>query len=188
MKNIMITMILLVMNFSAMANENNVSNACPAFLAEKVNRLNSSEQVDLCEVTKGKVVLVVNTASHCGFTPQFKALEALHQQYKSQNLVVLGFPSDDFFQEENEQDKIADICFVNYGVNFIMLEPVHVWGNNAHTIFRHLAEKSATPKWNFYKYVVSDNWENVQVFNSKVKPDDASLVIAIESALKKNNI
>lgn len=164
------------------------SEQCPSYLKGPIKKLNSSETVNLCELTQGKVLLIVNTASNCGFTPQFKALEQVHQRYQEQGLVVLGFPSDDFFQEEAKQEKIADVCFVNYGVSFTMLEPVNVWGRNANTIFRHLAEKSTSPKWNFYKYIVSENGEQVKAFNSKVKPTSATLIEALEQALNNQGI
>ena len=128
-------------------------------------------------------MLIVNTASHCGFTPQFTALEALHKEYQEQGLVVIGFPSDDFFQEEDDEKDTADICFVNYGVTFTMLSPVHVYGSEAHPIFKALAEKTTAPKWNFYKYLVSADGKTVKHFNSRVKPDSDMLVSAINKIL-----
>jgi len=156
---------------------------CAAFLNHEIRKLHSSEKVDLCELTAGKSVLIVNTASHCGYTPQFKGLEALHKKYSDKGLVVLGFPSDDFFQEEDDEKDTAEICYVNYGVTFTMLNTVHVWGSNAHPIFDHLGDKTVSPKWNFYKYLVTDNGNKIKFFNSKVTPDDSDFVSAIEASL-----
>ncbi|MCL2913318.1 glutathione peroxidase [Shewanella corallii] len=156
---------------------------CPEYLNYEAKRLHSSERVNLCELTQGKPVLIVNTASNCGFTPQFKQLEALNQKYKDKGLVVIGFPSDDFFQEEDDEKKTADVCYLNYGVKFTMLSPSAVRGGDANPVFKYLNDKSASPKWNFYKYVVSGDGEQVQQFNSRVTPDSEELTQAIESVL-----
>ncbi|ABN62504.1 glutathione peroxidase [Shewanella baltica OS117] len=156
---------------------------CPEYLNLEVRKLHSEETVNLCELTQGKPVLIVNTASNCGYTPQFKALEALHENYKDKGLVVIGFPSDDFFQEENDEKDTAKVCYINYGVTFTMLSTSAVRGSDANSVFKYLAEKTGAPKWNFYKYVVSGDGAVVQQFNSKVKPDSEELKQAIESVL-----
>ncbi|WP_350432806.1 glutathione peroxidase [Shewanella sp. H8] len=156
---------------------------CPDYLNVEARKLHSKENINLCELTQGKAVLIVNTASHCGFTPQFEALEALHKQYADQGLVVIGFPSDDFFQEEKDEAKTADVCFINYGVTFTMVATSPVKGSEANSVFKYLADKSAAPKWNFYKYLVSGDGQTVQQFNSRVKPDSDELKKAIESIL-----
>ncbi len=156
---------------------------CAPFLQHTVRKLHSSERVDLCALTAEKTVLVVNTASHCGFTPQFKGLEALHKRYQAQGLVVIGFPSDDFFQEEDDEKDTANVCFVNYGVTFTMLNTVEVRGDGAHPIFVHLAEKSTAPKWNFYKYLISADGKRVKHFNSRVTPESEAFVMALEAEL-----
>jgi glutathione peroxidase len=156
---------------------------CPEYLKVKARKLHSENVIDLCELTQGKTVLIVNTASNCGFTPQFKALEALHKKYQAQGLVVIGFPSDDFFQEEKDEAKTADVCFINYGVNFTMLATSAVRGSDVNSVFKHLNAKSASPKWNFYKYLVSADGETVQQFNSRVKPDSIELTQAIDALL-----
>ncbi|MGI2220108.1 glutathione peroxidase [Shewanella oncorhynchi] len=156
---------------------------CPEYLNLKVRKLHSEETVNLCELTQGKPVLIVNTASNCGYTPQFKALETLHENYKDKGLVVIGFPSDDFFQEENDEKDTAKVCYINYGVTFTMLSTSAVRGSDANSVFKYLAEKTGAPKWNFYKYVVSGDGAVVQQFNSKVKPDSEELKQAIESVL-----
>lgn len=159
------------------------SQSCPTFLKHTVKRLNSSKSVDICKQYQGKTLLIVNTASNCGFTPQFKALEALYQEYKDQGLVVLGFPSDDFFQEEDQEKDTAKVCYVNYGVTFPMFTTVNVRGDDAHPIFAHLGEKTASPYWNFYKYLVSADGQNIQRFNSKTEPQSEILIKAIKAQL-----
>ncbi|MGX9460172.1 glutathione peroxidase [Shewanella sp. A14] len=156
---------------------------CPDYLNVEARKLHSKDNVNLCELTQGKAVLIVNTASHCGFTPQFEALEALHKQYADKGLVVIGFPSDDFFQEEKDEAKTADVCFINYGVTFTMVATSPVRGRDANSVFKYLGDKSAAPKWNFYKYLVSGDGQTVQQFNSRVKPDSQELKNAIESVL-----
>ena len=157
--------------------------SCPDYLNIEARKLHSEENVNLCELTQGKSVLIVNTASNCGFTPQFKALEALHQEYKDKGLVVIGFPSDDFFQEEKDEAKTADVCFLNYGVTFTMVATSPVRGSDANSVFEHLNAKTSAPKWNFYKYLVSGDGEIVTQFNSRVKPDSEELKNAIEKQL-----
>jgi len=159
------------------------SSQCLAFMQHREKKLHASEQINLCTLTAGKAVLIVNTASHCGFTPQFTGLEALHKKYQDKGLVVIGFPSNDFFQEEDEEKDTADICFVNYGVTFTMLSPVHVFGSDVHPIFKHLADKTTAPKWNFYKYLVSADGKTVKHFNSRVAPDSDVFINAINDII-----
>ena len=172
---------LLALPFSVLAQD------CPDYLNVEMRKLHSTEQINLCELTQGKPVLIVNTASNCGFTPQFEALEQLQQQYKEQGLVIIGFPSDDFFQEENDEAKTADVCYINYGVTFTMLATSEVRGSDANSVFQYLTEQSASPKWNFYKYLVSGDGKQVQQFNSRVKPDSKELIEAINLTLKNEN-
>lgn len=157
--------------------------SCPSYLNVEMRKLHSKDSINLCELTQGKPVLIVNTASNCGYTSQFKALEALHKQYKDKGLVVIGFPSDDFFQEENDEKDTAKVCYINYGVTFTMLATSGVRGDDANSVFQYLADKSASPKWNFYKYLVSADGTQVQQFNSKVEPESPQLIQAIESVL-----
>ena len=159
------------------------STVCPDYLKVTINKLHSSESVDLCQLTQGKPVLIVNTASHCGFTPHFKQLEAIHQKYQSKGLVVIGFPSDDFFQEEDDEKDTADICYINYGVTFTMLSTSAVRGSDVNSVFKHLANKSTKPKWNFYKYLVDGSGSNVQAFSPRVAPDDDKFILALETLL-----
>ncbi len=157
--------------------------ACPDYLEESMRKLHSQDQVNLCEIQAGRPMLVVNTASHCGYTPQFKGLEALHQKYGEQGLVVIGFASDDFRQEAKDEASAADVCYVNYGVTFTMLAPSHVKGPEANPVFKALAEQSKAPGWNFNKYLVDASGVVVQQFDGGTTPDSKIMQQAIESVL-----
>ena len=148
--------------------------------------LAGKKPVNLQLVHGGKVLLVVNTASKCGFTPQFEALEALHAKYKEQGFAVLGFPSGDFMNQEYADEKdIQEFCTLTYGVKFPMFEKVHVKGADATPLYRDLAKATGeAPKWNFHKYVIGRDGRVVASFGSKAKPDDKAVVDAIEAALK----
>jgi glutathione peroxidase len=156
---------------------------CPAFLDHEFSKLHSSQSVNLCETVAGHPLLIVNTASHCGFTPQFRGLEALHRKYQARGLVVVGFPSDDFNQEAKDEAKTADICYVNYGVTFTMLAPSAVTGKEANSVFRELNRRAGEPSWNFNKYLVSADGKSVQRFESDVTPDSPQLTRAVEQML-----
>lgn len=149
----------------------------------ELRRLHSSETVNLREHLAGQPLLIVNTASHCGFTGQFSGLEQLHQTYAEAGLRVVGFPSNDFRQEAADEADTAAVCFVNYGVSFDMFAPISVRGADAHPIFRELARQSQAPRWNFYKYLVNRDGEVVQVFSSMTSPDSDRLRNAIERLL-----
>ncbi len=157
--------------------------ACPAFLDHDFQKLRSRESVNLCEAAAGKPLLVVNTASHCGFTSQFEGLEAVHQKYKDRGLFVVGFPSDDFRQEADTEAETAEVCFVNYGVTFTMLAPTAVKGAEANPVFSELGARTQAPNWNFNKYLVSADGKVVQRFPGKVEPQSAELTAAIENLL-----
>lgn len=156
---------------------------CPALLQGELQQLRSKEQIDLCQRFAGKPLVVVNTASHCGFAPQFTGLEALYQRYKSQGLEVLGVPSNDFKQESADTSETAKVCFINYGVTFAMSEPQRVSGDEAVPLFRQLAEQSSAPRWNFYKYVVGRDGKVIASFSSLTKPDSEDLIEAVEKAI-----
>ncbi len=163
-----------------------LASECPAVLQHELPKLRSKDSVDLCQTFQGKALVVVNTASHCGFTPQFKGLEALYQRYKDDGLEVLGVPSDDFFQESDDEAETAEVCYVNYGVTFTMTQTQAVRGRDATPLFRELAEQAGqAPRWNFYKYVVDRQGRVVAHFSSKVKPDDPRLIAAVEKALAR---
>lgn len=158
--------------------------ACPALLDKTFPRLQDEKPQSLCQYS-GKVLLVVNTASYCGFTDQFKGLEALHAKYKERGLVVLGFPSNDFGnQEPGNGQQIADFCANTYGVKFPMFAKSSVRGEQANPLFVELAKASGTrPKWNFYKYLVGRNGQVIDAYSSMTSPDDRDLVRDIEKAL-----
>lgn len=172
----------LMILFSSLFSVEVQAETCDDFTNVSMRKLHSEESVNFCEF-KDKPLLIVNTASNCGFTDQFKDLEALHKKYKDQGLVVIGFPSDDFFQEENDEADTAEVCFVNYGVTFTMLATTTVRGDDANPIFKHLNAQTSSPNWNFYKYLVSADRKTVQRFNSRTKPLSANLTQAIENSL-----
>lgn len=157
--------------------------ACPTYLEGEYRKLHSTDDIDLCKLTEGKPVLVVNTASHCGYTSQFKGLEALNKKYQDRGLVVVGFASNDFNQEAKDEAEAAGICFVNFGVTFTMLSPTHVRGDDANALFKTLAAKTSAPKWNFNKYLIDKNGKVVEHFGSSVNPEDETLTKAIEKLL-----
>ncbi len=157
--------------------------ACPALLKQDVLRLQDEKPQSLCQYS-GKVVVVVNTASFCGFTSQYEGLEALHSKYKDKGLVVLGFPSNDFSQETGSNKQIADFCANTFGVKFPMFTKTTVSGKDASPLFQQLSAKSGTtPKWNFYKYVIGRDGQSVVSFNSMAAPDSRQFVKEIEKQL-----
>jgi glutathione peroxidase len=178
-----LTPFVLAASFLFVAGPAAAAEACPAFLDHEFKKLRSRDSVNLCEAAAGKTLLVVNTASHCGYTRQFEGLEALHQKYKDGGLFVVGFPSDDFKQEADTEAETAEVCFVNYGVTFTMLSPTSVKGADANPVFAELAARTEAPAWNFNKYLVSADGKVVQHFASKVKPESAELTGAIEKLL-----
>jgi glutathione peroxidase len=156
---------------------------CPSALNFTVERLQDEKPQNLCQYA-GKVVLVVNTASYCGFTPQYKGLEALYDQYKDRGLVVLGFPSNDFSQEPDGNQQIADFCENTYGVKFPMFTKTAVKGSQATPLFKWLIKRTNTaPKWNFYKYLISRDGQNVESFGSLTGPQDRAFIARVEDAL-----
>lgn len=158
--------------------------ACPPLLNNTQQRLHSSEQVELCQFA-GKPLLIVNTASYCGFTGQFEGLEALWQELRDDDLVVLGFPSNDFKQEDDDEAVTAEVCYVNYGVSFTMLSPSAVSSGTVNPVFAELARQGAAPpRWNFHKYVVDRDGQLVAEFGSRTTPDDPALRSAIHEAIE----
>ncbi|WP_457333142.1 glutathione peroxidase [Rhizobacter sp. P5_C2] len=161
--------------------------SCPALLNRQALRLQDEKPQNLCQYA-GQVVVIVNTASFCGFTPQYKGLEALYQRYRDRGLVVLGFPSNDFGSQEPGSSKdIADFCENTFGVKFPMFTKTRVAesaGAQVDPLYVELRRRTgAAPKWNFHKYVVSRDGNAVQSFASTVEPDDAAFVREIERQL-----
>ena len=154
-------------------------------LAHDYRTLAGKQRVNLQKTYGGKVLLVVNTASKCGFTPQFEALEAINAKYQSQGFVVLGFPSNDFMgQDPGSEKEIKEFCTLTYGVKFPMFEKVHVKGVDATAIYRDFKEVTGdVPAWNFHKFLIDRNGVVIGSFPSKVKPDDPQIIAKIEAAL-----
>ncbi len=156
---------------------------CPPLLAHSAPRLQDEAPQNLCQYA-GRVLLVVNTASYCGYTSQYEGLEALHARYAARGLVVLGFPSNDFNQEPADNKAIAEFCFNTYGVRFPMFAKTSVVGRTAHPFFAALARASGqAPKWNFHKYLVDRDGRVVADFPSAVAPLDRRLTERIEQLL-----
>ena len=155
--------------------------ACPALLDRQMQTLDERTQ-SLCEYT-GKVLLVVNTASECGYTPQYDGLEALYRKYKARGLVVLGFPMNDFgAQEPGSNKEISAFCVNQYAIDFPMFAKTALGTN---PFYGGLAKASGQqPKWNFHKYLIGRDGQQVQSFPSAVEPDDPKLIAAIEQLLK----
>jgi len=157
--------------------------ACPALLNHSLPRLQDDQPQSLCQYA-GKAVLAVNTASACGYTPQYEGLQKLHERYAARGLVIVGFPSDDFRQEPKNNKGIADFCFDVYGVRFPMFAKSGVVGQTANPFFAALArETGEAPKWNFHKYLVDRQGRAVAAFPSAVEPLDRRLTSRIEQLL-----
>lgn len=158
---------------------------CPALLDHSFSGLLDGKPQSLCQY-QGKVVLVVNTASFCGFTSQYEGLETLHARLKDRSLVVVGFPSNDFGEQEPGNDKeIADFCRLTYGVQFPMMGKTAVKGRNANPFYRRLAEiTDSRPQWNFPKYLIDRDATRVLAFDSFTRPDDKKLLSKIDEFLK----
>ena len=157
--------------------------ACPASLRHTFPRLQDEKPQSLCQYS-GKVALVVNTASYCGFTPQYQGLEALYAKYKDQGLVVLGFPSNDFSQEGGSNKDIADFCENTFGVKFPMFGKSSVRGADANPLFRQLAEKTGRqPLWNFHKYLIGRDGAILASYTSLTDPTDKTLLRDIQKQL-----
>ena len=159
------------------------SASCPALLKQSFKRLQDEAPQDLCQYAV-KVVLVVNTASYCGYTKQYEGLEKLYAKYSPRGLVVLGFPSNDFKQEAASTKEIAELCYNTYGVKFPMFAPTAVSGAKANPLHAALAQQTGKePKWNFTKYLIGRDGKVIEHFPSKVTPEDPALVGKIEGAL-----
>jgi glutathione peroxidase len=132
---------------------------------------------------KGKKILIVNTASECGLTPQYKDLEAIYEKYKNKNFIIVGFPANNFgSQEPGSNEQIAKFCQLNYGVTFPMMSKISVKGNDKHPVYQFLTQKSknglqdSEVEWNFQKYLINEEGELVKVLSPRVLPTDAAIV------------
>lgn len=175
MKQIFLILILILVTNMANAN-------CDHLYDHQLITL-QGKKINLCDY-QDKPVLVVNTASKCGFTPQFDALESLYSQYQSQGLLVVGFPSNDFKQELSSDKEIGDFCKLTYAVKFPMITKSSVTGVNANPLYKALTKTTGqAPMWNFYKYLIMPNASKVYVYSSDVKPNAKEIVSRIEAAL-----
>ena len=157
---------------------------CAPLLNFSARTLDGKETVDFCKSYRKQVVLVVNTASQCGYTGQLKGLEALYQAYRGQGLVVLGFPSNDFRQEQGSASDTERVARKEYGTTFPLFERSAVSGTEASPFFKELAKASGvTPAWNFQKYLIGRNGKIIKVYPSNVAPDDPLFRIELEAAL-----
>lgn len=157
--------------------------SCPALLDQTFPRLQDEKPQSLCQYA-GKVLLVVNTASYCGFTPQYQGLEDLYSRYRERGLVVLGFPSNDFAQESGSNKDIADFCENTFGVKFPMFAKSSVRGSDANPLFRQLARQTGRqPLWNFHKYLIGRDGQVVAQYASTTTPQDKAFVARIEQLL-----
>ena len=179
---------LLVLAFgassSAQAAAPQSARACSKLLQKTFKRLQDDAPQDLCQYA-GRVLLVVNTASYCGFTSQYEGLERLHAERKDKGLVVLGFPSNDFGQQEPGSSKqIADFCANTYGVKFPMFEKSVVSGSGANQLYRELGQATGkTPQWNFHKYLIDRDGKVISSYASMVSPQDKRLLTDVDRAL-----
>ena len=156
--------------------------ACPALLDRKMQTLDERTQ-SLCDYA-GKVLLVVNTASQCGYTPQYEGLEALYRKYQAKGLVVLGFPSNDFgAQEPGSNKEISQFCVNQYAIDFPMFARTELKANPLYADL--LRATGQAPRWNFHKYLVDRKGARVQSYGTRVEPSDAKLVNAIERLLEE---
>ena len=170
------TLISLSVSHSALAS-------CAPWLQHNLKQLHSGKPLDLCAVTAGKPLLLVNMCSHCGFTGQFEGLEELHKEYKDQGLVIIGFPSNAFNQAALNEEEAAKVCFYNFGVTFLMSETIAVKGTSAHPVFQHLEQQKGEPSWNFNKYLVDKDGSVVERYKQWTSPTSSTLTNAIEKLL-----
>lgn len=160
-----------------------LAQACPGLLDHRYTSL-QGKPVNLCDFA-GRPILVVNTASKCGYTPQFEKLEALHNRYRGRGLVVLGFPSNDFNQELGTNREIAEFCKLTYFVEFPMIEKGTVTGAGANPLFKQLAAATGlAPSWNFHKYLIAPDGKTVYSFGTQVEPDSREIVGRLRPMLK----
>jgi glutathione peroxidase len=160
------------------------TDGCPTVLNHTFNRLQTGKPESLCQY-RGKVVLIVNTASFCGYTHQYEGLEALYRKYKDRGLIVVGFPSNDFGgQEPGTNHEIAEFCRLTYGVEFPMFEKSSVTSIRTNPLYAELlARTGQSPQWNFHKYLVDRDGYRVTSFDSRVEPDNRELIAALERLL-----
>jgi len=178
-KIVLLVGVLISMNVSA--------KECSPLLDFDVRSLNDKAVVNLCEAYQGKVIMIVNTASRCAYTDQYESLEKLYEQYKADGLVVLGFPSNDFGQQEpGNEYQIKSFCRTTYGVQFPMFAKTRVSERYADPLYKQLASVAGTyPKWNFHKYLIDRNGQLVASYRSGIDPLDKSVIEEINKQVRK---
>ena len=181
---LVMTWVFALLAFLAGIQAAQAAPSCSPLLSQTFPRLQDDVPQNLCQY-QGKVILVVNTASFCGFTSQYEGLEKIYAKYKDRGFVVLGFPSNDFGQHETGSNKeIADFCKNTYDVKFPMFAKSSVSGSNPNPLFKMLIAKTGTtPKWNFYKYLIDRNGNVIDSYGSMTKPTSSSLTSEIEKLL-----
>ena len=164
-----------------------IAKECSPLLDFDVRSLNEQSEVNLCEAYQGKVIMIVNTASKCAYTDQYESLETLYRQYKEDGLVVLGFPSNDFGQQEpGNEYQIKSFCRTTYGVQFPMFAKTRVSERHASPFYTELARTAGTyPKWNFHKYLIDRNGQLVADYISAIDPLDEPVIGEIKKQIKK---
>ena len=176
-------LLLLIVTACVLGAPGAAAPACPALLDHRFNSL-QGKPVDLCEYAN-RPILVVNTASKCGYTPQFDKLEALYKRYRSRGLLVIGFPSNDFNQELATNKEIASFCRLTYFIEFPMIEKSSVTGAAADPFFKQLrAAAGEAPQWNFHKYLIAPDGKTVYSFRSQVEPDSREIMSRLSPMLK----
>ena len=181
MKNLIIFGLTIIMIFFKTSSHAKYEKI---FYDFKINSI-SGDIIDLNEF-RGKPVLIVNTASYCGFTKQYEDMQKLWENYRERGLVVLGIPSNSFNQEKNNNSEVKEFCEVNFNINFPMTEITNVKGDDAHEIFKWAKEnhgKSAVPKWNFYKILINKEGKVEDTYASLTKPTSKKIIKKIESLL-----
>jgi glutathione peroxidase len=175
--------LILTTSIISMGTSNMATAACASLYNHQLSTL-QGETLNLCDY-QDKPILIVNTASKCGFTPQFEALEAMYGKYKAKGLLVVGFPSNDFKQELEDNKQIGDFCKLTYAVKFPMIKKSNVTGANANPLYKQLAQKTGqAPQWNFYKYLILPGGQDVSAYSSDVQPDSSEILGKIKPHLK----
>jgi len=194
MKNSFIAIVLTTLLFSCQNKaQNNVSSVATNNISMEKKTIYQFKVTDLngdefdFSTLKGKKIMIVNTASECGLTPQYKDLETIYEKYKDKNFVIIGFPANNFGSQEPGSDKeIATFCKKNYGVTFPMMSKISVKGNDMHKLYQFLTQKSkngledSEVQWNFQKYLINENGELEKVISTRTLPTDASVIKWIE--------
>jgi glutathione peroxidase len=185
-KYIVLAMVWTLMIVSAQTKEGKMDTQ-PALYSFTMKTIDGNDKKLLDY--KGKVLMIVNVASKCGHTPQYKGLEALYEKYKDQGFMILGFPANNFFsQEPGTNEEIKSFCSLNYGVTFDMFSKISVKGDDQHPLYHYLTEESPVPgavKWNFQKYLVDRNGKVVEKFSPGTEPTEKEVITGIEKLLSE---